>query len=136
VYAKVLSRLRAWRDPGGATALEFALVIPIFIVLLLGAFQVAWVMHSAATVRFSLESSARMLLLNPATTQDQLRTAIATKLAGLVNPSDVTVTLVTDNSTPGAPVLRASTEYRPVLIIPLMSSWNLDLTATTTVPTP
>jgi Flp pilus assembly pilin Flp len=40
VYAKVLSRLRAWRDPGGATALEFALVIPIFIVLLLGAFPV------------------------------------------------------------------------------------------------
>ena len=136
VYVRALSRLRAWGDQGGATALEFALVLPVFVTLFLGAFQVAWVMHSAATVRWSLESSSRMLLLNPATTQDQLKAAVAAKLAGLVNPSDVTVTLVADNSNPGAPVLKASSDYRPTLAIPLVSSWNLDLTATTVVPTP
>jgi Flp pilus assembly protein TadG len=136
VYVRALSRLRAWGDQGGATALEFALVLPIFVTLVLGAFQVAWVMHSAATVRWSLESSSRMLLLNPATTQDQLRAAVAAKLQGLVNPSDVTVTLLADNSNPGAPVLKASSDYRPTLAIPLVSSWNLDLTATTVVPTP
>ena len=77
-----------------------------------------------------------MILLNPTTTQDQLRSAVATKLAGLVNPSDVTVTLVSDTSTSGAPVLRASSDYRPTLVIPLVSSWNLDLKSTTAVPTP
>jgi Flp pilus assembly protein TadG len=136
VFARPLSRLAAWRDQGGATALEFALVLPVFVTLLLGGFQVAWVMHSAASVRWSLESSSRMLLLNPTTTQDQLRTAVAAKLQGLVNPSDVTVTLVADNSTAGAPVLRASSDYRPTLVIPLVSRWNLDLKATTVVPTP
>jgi hypothetical protein len=106
------------------------------VTVVLGGFQVAWVMHSAASVRWSLESSSRMLLLNPATTQDQLRAAVAAKLQGLVNPADVTVTLVTDNSTAGAPVLKASSHYRPALVIPLVSSWNLDLQSTTVVPTP
>jgi Flp pilus assembly protein TadG len=136
VCGKAPSRLRAWRDNGGATALEFALVLPVFVTLVLGGFQVAWVMHSAATVRWSLESCSRMLLLNPATTQDQLRAAVAAKLQGMVNPNDVTVTLVADTTTTGAPVLRASSDYRPVLAIPLVSTWNLDLKATTVVPTP
>jgi Flp pilus assembly protein TadG len=136
VSGKAPRRARIWSDNGGATALEFALVLPVFITLLFGGFQVAWVMHSAATVRWSLESSSRMLLLNPTTTQDQLRTAVAAKLAGLVNPSDVTVTLVADTSTAGAPVLRASSDYRPTVVIPLGPTWNLDLRATTVVPTP
>jgi Flp pilus assembly protein TadG len=136
VCVRALSKLAAWRDQGGATALEFALILPVFVTLLLGAFQVAWVMHSAATVRWSLESSSRMLLLNPATTQAQLSAAVAAKLAGMVNPNDVTVTLAADTSTAGAPVLRASSHYRPTLAIPLVSTWNLDLQATTVVPTP
>jgi Flp pilus assembly protein TadG len=136
VSGKAPRRVRFWRDNSGATALEFGLILPIFVMLLLGGFQVAWVMHSAATVRWSLESSSRMLLLNPNTTQDQLRTAVAAKLAGMVNPADVTVTLVTDTSVAGAPVLRASSDYRPTVIIPLISSWNLDLKASTAVPTP
>lgn len=136
MFARAKRRLQAWRDDRGATAVEMALVLPVFVTLLLGGFQVAWVMHSAATVRWSLESSSRMLLLDPTTTQDQLRTAVAAKLAGLVNPADVTVTLVPDTSTAGAPVLRASSDYRPTLVIPLVSSWNLDLKASTVVPTP
>ncbi|HEX4709449.1 TadE/TadG family type IV pilus assembly protein [Phenylobacterium sp.] len=129
-------RARRWADDSGATALEFALVVPVFIALLIGAFQVSWVMHAAATVRWSLESSARTLLLDPTTTEDQLRALVSAKLAGLVNTSDVTVTLVSDTTTAGAPVLRASSDYRPTLSIPLVGHWNLDLRATTVVPTP
>jgi len=134
--SSVSGRARHCADDSGATALEFALVVPVFIALLIGAFQVSWLMHAAATVRWSLESSARTLLLNPATTQDQLRTLVSAKLAGLVNPNDVTVTLVSDTTTAGAPVLRASSDYRPTLSIPLIGHWNLDLKASTVVPTP
>ena len=134
--AKLTLAARRWRDSSGATALEFALIIPVFVSLLLGTFQTAWVMHSAATVRWSLDSCARTLLLNPATTQTQLRALMTTKLAGLVNPSDVTVTLVTDSSTPGAPVLRASSDYRPTLAIPLVNIWHPHLRSTTVVPLP
>lgn len=124
------------RDESGATALEFALVIPVFIALLIGTFQVAWVMHCAGTVRWSLESSARSLLLDPTITQDQLSAAVLAKLSGLVDTRRVTVTLVSDSTTPGAPVLRASTTYQPTVSIPFVASWPLTLRATTAVPTP
>lgn len=127
---------RSLWDESGATALEFALVIPVFVALLLGTFQVAWVMHCAGTVRWSLESNARSLLLDPTVTQDQLSTAVLGKLSGLVDTSLVTVTLVTDTTTTGAPVLRASTTYQPRLSIPFVASWPLTLRATTAVPTP
>ncbi|HEY8003885.1 MAG TPA: TadE family protein [Phenylobacterium sp.] len=130
------TRKRGLRDESGATALEFALVIPVFVALLLGTFQVAWVLHCAGTVRWSLESTARSLLLDPTITQDQLSTAVLGKLSGLVDTRRVTVTLVTDTTTTGAPVLRASTTYQPTLSIPFVASWPLTLHATTAVPTP
>jgi len=136
VFARRYHKARLWADRRGATAVEFALVIPVFVSLLIGTFQIAWVMHSAATVRWSLDACARGLLLNPATTQTQLRSAMNAKLAGLVNPSDVTVTLVTDSSTPTAPVLRASSDYRPRLAIPLVNIWRPHLRSTTVVPLP
>jgi Flp pilus assembly protein TadG len=136
VSARGRGRALGWRDEGGATALEFALVIPVFLTLLIGTFQVAWVMHCAATVRWSLESSARTLLLDPTITQDQLQAAVFSKLSGMVDTSKVTITLVTDTSTAGAPVLRASSAYTPTLSIPLVANWPLTLRTTTAVPTP
>jgi Flp pilus assembly protein TadG len=127
---------RGWRDQAGATAVEFALVIPVFITLLIGTFQVAWVMHCAGTVRWSLESSARSLLLDPTITQDQVQTAVFSRLSGMVDTRKVTITLVTDNSTAGAPVFRASSAYQPSLSIPFVANFPLTLRTTTTVPTP
>jgi Flp pilus assembly protein TadG len=132
---RILRRLWAG-DESGATAVEFALVIPVFLTVLIGTFQVAWVMHCAATVRYSLESSARSLLLDPTITQDQLQTAVLAKLSGMVDTRRVTIALTTDTSTTGAPVLRASSTYQPSLSIPFVASWPLTLRATTTVPTP
>ena len=111
-------------------------MIPVFLTLLIGGFQVAWVMHCAGTVRYGLESSARSLLLDPTITQTQLQAAVNARLSGLVDTRRVTVTLVTDNSTAGAPVLRASSAYQANLSIPFVATWPLTLHATTTVPTP
>ncbi len=125
-----------WRNEEGATAVEFALVIPMFLTLLIGGFQVAWIMHCAGTVRYELESTARSLMLDPTITQTQLQTAVNAKLTGMVDTSKVKVTLVTDNSTAGAPVFRASSVYQPTLSVPFISNWPLTLRATTTVPVP
>lgn len=130
------TRRRRWGDDSGATALEFALIVPVMITLLIGAFQTAWVMHCAASVRYSLETQARSLLLNPNMTADALKSAMVSQLTGLVDTSSLKVTIVTDNSVAGAPVLRASSEYEPTLAIPFVSTYHLDLKATTVVPTP
>jgi Flp pilus assembly protein TadG len=132
---RILRRLGAG-DESGATAVEFALVIPVFLTVLIGSFQVAWVMHCAATVRYGLESSARSLLLDPTITQDQLQAAVLAKLSGMVDTRRITIALTRDTSTAGAPVLRASSTYQPSLSIPFVASWPLTLRATTTVPAP
>ena len=120
----------------GATALEFALVSPVLIVFLLGSIQLGWALHCAASVRWSLETNARSLLLNPATTADQLKTAMLTQLSGLADTHNVTVSLANDTTTPNAPMLLASSVYQTTLAIPLLPHQSLTFNAQTEVPKP
>lgn len=136
MFARRKNRQPDPRAESGATAVEFALVIPVFLTLLIGTFQVAWIMHCAGTVQFSLESCARALLLDPTITEAQLKSAVLAKLSGMVDTTKVNVTLTPDTSVTGAPVLRASSTYQPTLSIPLVADWSMTLSSTTTVPTP
>ena len=135
MFARRKSRRPDPRSESGATAVEFALVIPVFLTLLIGTFQVAWVLHCASTVQYALEKSARSLLLDPTITEAQLKSAVLAKLSGMVDTTKVAVTLVTDTSTAGAPVLRASSTYQPTLSIPMVADWSMTLRSTTVVPT-
>ena len=45
--------------------LEFALLGPVFILFLIGFFQVCWAMYCANSVRYALHNSARALVLKP-----------------------------------------------------------------------
>ena len=122
------------RDASGATALEFALVSPVFITALLGLFQVAWVLHSAATVKWSLETAARNLMLNPSESASSLKADMVTLLAGRASSSNLTVTIATDTSNPAGKMLVASSVYQPTLIIPLLPNKTLTFNASTSVP--
>jgi Flp pilus assembly protein TadG len=122
------------KDASGATALEFALVSPIFITLMVGLFQVAWAMHSAATVRWSLETASRNLLMNPSETATTLKADMVNLLAGRASSSNLTVSIATDTSNPAAKMLVASSVYTTSLVIPLLPSTNLTFNASTSVP--
>lgn len=127
-------RLAGWRrDARGATAVEFALVSPVLVLLLVGTFQVAWAVHCASSVRWSLEQSSRNLLLDPTTTQDQIKTAMVSQLKGLVDSSRLTVSL-TSSSAGGTPVFLVSSTYAAPLSIPFVNSQLINFTATATVP--
>jgi len=123
-----------FRDASGATALEFALVSPVFITALVGLFQVAWALHSAATVKWSLETAARNLMLNPSESASTLKSDMVTLLAGRASSSNLTVTIATDSSNPAGKMLVASSVYKMPLVIPLLSDQNLTFNASTSVP--
>ena len=57
---------RAGRDVGGATAVEFALVSPIVIALILGAIQVAVIFFAQAELENAAEQAARIVYTNKA----------------------------------------------------------------------
>ncbi|HEX3363738.1 TadE family protein [Phenylobacterium sp.] len=115
---------------------EFALVSPVLLVFLLGSFQLAWALHCAASVRWSLETNARNIMLNPSTTADQLKSAMLTQLNGIADTHNITVSLTADNSTPNAPVLRAASVYQTNLMIPFLPQQALTFNAQTEVPVP
>lgn len=124
------------RAESGATALEFALVSPVLLISLLGAFQLAWILHCAASVRWSLETNARSVMLNPSTTADQLKSAMLAQLNGIADTSSISVSLTPDNSTPSAPMLRAASVYQANLVMPFIPKQLFTFNAQTEVPVP
>ena len=126
------------RDVSGATALEFALISPALIMMLIGGFQLGWALHCAATVRWSLETSARNLMIDPTETASTLKSAMLSALSGRTNvpSSALTVTIAQDTSNPASKLLVATSTYNTTLVIPFVTSTPLTFTSVTSVPTP
>jgi Flp pilus assembly protein TadG len=131
-----MRRLRRLGDTSGATALEFALISPALIMLLVGGIQLAWSLHCAASVRWSLETNARGLMFNPSESADTLRSAMLTSLTGKATASDLTVTISRDTSNAASTMLVATSVYRTSLVVPFVSATPLSFTSVTKVPTP
>jgi Flp pilus assembly protein TadG len=128
--------LRRFGDSSGATALEFALISPPLIMLLVGGIQLTWALHCAASVRWSLETNARGLMLNPTETASTLRSAMLTSLNGKATASDLTVTITQDTSNAASTLLVATSTFHATLAVPFVSSAPLTFTSVTKVPSP
>jgi len=126
-------RRRFVRDASGASALEFALISPALILLIVGGFQLAWTMHCAATVRWALELNARNLLLQPTESASTLKAAMVSTISGKAKADDLTVTITTDSSGP-SPMLVATSIYRSTLSVPFVHDTPLTFTSVTKVP--
>jgi Flp pilus assembly protein TadG len=64
----VLARLKD--DRGGATAMEFAFVLPIFILLTLGALSAAIYGYSLVSLQFAVQDAARCAAVRPGVCSD------------------------------------------------------------------
>jgi Flp pilus assembly protein TadG len=131
-----MRRLRRLTDTSGATALEFALIAPPLIMLLVGGFQLAWALHCAASVRWSLETNARNLMITPSESASTLKSAMLSSLSGKATATNLTVTIGQDTSNPASTLLVATSVYQTTLSIPFVSATPLSFTSITKVPTP
>jgi Flp pilus assembly protein TadG len=95
------SRRRHLRSEHGQTAVEFALVAPILIALLLGIVQAGIAFHNYLTVTDAARAVARKAILArlAPVTQTQLNT-LADNAAPDLDPSQLNVTLTPDPSDP------------------------------------
>lgn len=80
------------RDQGGASAVEFALCLPLFAALLMGVFEFGWTQHCLSTTRFGLERAGRHLSVHPNATEGELRDIVETNMGDLAS-NLVSVTL-------------------------------------------
>ena len=90
--------LRLARARGGNTAIEFAIIAPAFLLLLLGTMEFARLLWTQSTLQQAVEAAARCASVNPSTCDNQAdtQTYAANQMYGLTVSSSVfTVTLNT-----------------------------------------
>lgn len=76
------------RDEKGVTAIEFAMALPVLVVLMLGILQMAMVLAANGAMRNALGEGLRLAKVNPDATNEQVLAATRYSLIG-VHPDAV-----------------------------------------------
>lgn len=126
--------LRRWsRADGGASATEFALILPVLATFLMGVFEFGWTQHCMSSVRFSLEKAGRHLSLNPDTTEDELSAIVSANLEDLAEDL-VDVTLVREARGPTGETAVLTATYQRDVGLPGVASFPVDYEASIETP--
>lgn len=72
-------------DRSGAAALEFALIAPIFLLVVVGIFQLGLAFHASAGLRNGVEAAARYAQIYPRPTDSQIQSMFTQNTYGLNN---------------------------------------------------
>jgi Flp pilus assembly protein TadG len=107
----------------GGAALEFAFLGPVFLMFIIGFFQVAWAMYCASSVRYALHNSARALVLNPAMDQATFQNLVMSAVTPLA-AQNVTVTLTKTSPGTGLQLSSATATYNYQIVIPFVPTYN------------
>lgn len=121
------------RCESGATAVELALVLPLFVALVFGIFNFGWALYCGGEVRNAVEQSSRLLLEDPSLTLDELRTAVAGKLHG-ATIDQVTLSRTTETVGGSTQVARISWTYSYVVDTPFLSQQILSFDSSIVTP--
>src|SRR6185295_1105329 len=90
---------RLWRDEGGASALEFAMTLPAFVMLIFGTIQLGYAFFCGSTVQFALERVAREVMVDNTMTQSTVQSHFNTQLQSMKGPT-ATISYSVDNTGP------------------------------------
>jgi Flp pilus assembly protein TadG len=111
------------QDRSGSALLEFAVLGPVFILFVIGFFQVAWAMYCSHSVRYALHNSARALVLNPAMSQSDLQAMVQAAVSPLV-AQDVAVSLTKTFPNAGLQLATATATYDYQIVTPFMPTYH------------
>lgn len=81
-----------YRDLRGVAAIEFAIVAPVLLSLLLGMMQIGIIFQSSAGLKFALDEAARLAIIYPQPTDDAITARFNAKRFGL-DPAGLAVTV-------------------------------------------
>jgi len=123
-----------FRDDRGSAAVEFSLVLPVFLVMITGIFWVGWAAQETHNIRFALAEGARALQLKPTLTQAELQTLVRNKVYEAHDPEDVSVTLTIDPLSAGVQLAHTTASYPLTFTVPLVGSYSFSLSVSMTVP--
>jgi Flp pilus assembly protein TadG len=124
---------RFGQNEKGASALEFALVAPLFMSMTFGTIQMGLAYYTASSVQFALERVARTRMVSTLNTT-QMQTAFNTELAKYTTKTvSLSYSLTTVS---GVNVAQLSATYTHSFVIPFVPSFSVAFPVTTKVPVP
>jgi Flp pilus assembly protein TadG len=116
----VLRKLRA--DASGSSAIEFAILGPVFILMILGALTVGLAVNLAVSTQFALERVGRVFQLDPTMSDAAIKTALEDQLKSL-NPPTLQVTVDRSVSANGLNFASIAVSYSVTLSVPFMAAF-------------
>jgi Flp pilus assembly protein TadG len=123
---------RGRRDQSGATAAEFAILMPVFCVMVFGLIEVSRAMYMGASVQWAVDRAARLVVIDPDVSGSAIQEAIAGYLTSAGSPT-VNIT-TTEVDFDGVPVVRVSATYSHTVYGPFMSGVTIPFSFETLVP--
>ena len=124
--------LKFWRDRKGASALEFAMILPVFCMMLFGSIQMGIAYYYAGTVQYALERTARVTMIDQDMSAGEVQTAFNAELAKFTDQT-VTVSYVVDSSG-DVPIAQLNANYPYEVIIPFIPTFTIVFAAETHIP--
>lgn len=81
----MIRRLKFWCSESGASAAEFAMIIPVFSALTLGVINLCFLMYFNAQLHFTVDEAARCMSVNPANVTNSCATGPSTQTHAAAN---------------------------------------------------
>lgn len=132
-------RGRAANDQSGMAAVEFAIVAPLFFLIIFGIMEAGRVWWAQHALEYAVETTARYALVNSAATSAELQAFAQSNMAGL-HPDIVSLNVtVTPTTVSGVNMIQVRGTYQFTSIAPMPASWNsitLTADARLAVPSP
>jgi Flp pilus assembly protein TadG len=117
---------KLWHNTGGAAALEFALVSPLFILLLIGIVQVGIALFVNAGLRNGVESAARHAQVYPRPSDSEISAVLKANAFGL-NTSLLVGPTLTYGTLNSQRYVDVAATYQYPINIPFMPSRSVNL---------
>jgi len=124
-------RRRGWNS--GATAVETALILPVFITFVFGILNLGWALYCGAEVRHAVERSSRLLIADPTTSASTILTNVKSQLSA-ADPTAVSLTKDTQSLGTGGGIAKLNWTYAYTLTSPFMRSATFNFDSVTVVP--
>lgn len=129
----------SWRNmiagESGAGALEFALISPALLFMIIGVMQVSLALHKGSTVQWVSERAVRVAMIDASVDAAALTQIIEADLAELGEDLQVEVTFNVDE-TGTVPVGRIQVEYAYPVTLPLVETFHARFSIDSRVPMP
>ena len=133
-FAKQPIFKRFGRDARGATAVEFAIVVPVFLTIMLTIWEFGYAQHKLSSIRFAMEKASRSLMVNNAMTEAQLSAQVKSQLSSIAD-NNVTITL-SSTTVSGATVKKLTGTYSTKIGVPGLATIPVNWSTVVSTPMP